>query len=195
MAEFRSAPLMEVIEPSFAYTFLHHSFTRIDAFVKRTVEAEDLVFRTAFQELESFASPTARALTIYLAVKSVTTGATRFEQDQLLSSQTLHFIYSELREKQALLLETPSKRNVPHKDEWYEDEEPIQIAEFQDQLAADLENMETAAVVPVAGTQSVRMLVDQVRPLNAVITDALARYEYNEHQLMEYMFDVMGVRD
>lgn len=34
MAEFRSADRTEIIEPAFAYTFLHHPQTRIDAYVK-----------------------------------------------------------------------------------------------------------------------------------------------------------------
>jgi hypothetical protein len=92
MAEFRSAALTEVIEPAHAYTFLHHPLTRIDAFVKRTVEEEDIVFKNAVLELENLESPSARALTVYLAVKTTTTGEAIFLQDDLLSSSRLHGI-------------------------------------------------------------------------------------------------------
>ncbi len=200
MAEFRSAPLTEVIEPAYAYTFLHHPLTRIDAFVKRTVEEEDIVFKEAMLELENLESPSARALTIYLAVKAITTGELIFQQDGLLSSSRLHGIYRNLREKQASLLENAAEMqpSQPHDDDnnyWGEQDEPIQIAEFDDQLAADLENMEAGVVEAVTGTQALQFLPDQTRALSAVITDALARYEYGENQLMEYMLDVMGVRD
>lgn len=57
MAEFRSAALTEVIEPAYAYTFLHHPLTRIDAFVKRTMEEEDVVFKQAMLELENLEEP------------------------------------------------------------------------------------------------------------------------------------------
>jgi hypothetical protein len=88
-----------------------------------------------------------------------------------------------------------SQPNFDDDDYWEEPDEPIQLAEFDHQLAADLENMEAGVVEALAGTQAVRFLSDQTRALNAVISDALARYEYGEDQLMEYMLDVMGVRD
>ncbi|HEV3037107.1 MAG TPA: hypothetical protein VHA33_04905 [Candidatus Angelobacter sp.] len=199
MAEFRSAALTEVIEPAYAYTFLHHPLTRIDAFVKRTVEEEDIVFKDAMLELENLASPSAKALTIYLAVKATTTGELEFQQDGLLSSSRLHGIYGNLREKQASLLEDIAEIQPSQPDDdsnyWEEQEQPIKIAEFDDQLSADLDNMEAGVVEAVTGTQAFRFLPDQTRAINAVITDALARYEYGEDQLMEYMLDVMGVRD
>jgi hypothetical protein len=199
MAEFRSATLTEVIEPAYAYTFLHHPLTRIDAFVKRIVEEEDIVFRQAILELENLESPSARALAIYLAVKAIITGELIFQQGALLFNPKLHGIYADLREKQASLLESAAEIQPSQPDDrdnyWEEEAEPIQIAEFDDQLAADLENMEAGVVEAITGTQAIRLLPDQTRGLNAVITDALARYEYGEDQLMEYMLDVMGVRD
>lgn len=200
MAEFRSAALTEVIEPAYAYTFLHHPLTRIDAFVKRTVEEEDIVFKDATLEVENLESPSARALTVYLAVRATVTGRAVFLQDDLLSSSRLHAIYSYLRDKQAFLLEDAaemerSQTQYDDDDYWNKQEEPTQIAEFDNQLAADLENMEARVVEALAGTQTFRFLADQTRALNAVISDALARYDYREDQLMEYMLDVMGVRD
>lgn len=168
------------------------------AFVKRSVEAEDLVFRQALLDLDAFENPSARALVLYLAVKSIISGTIEFQLEELLSNPVLHSIYGELRSKQALLLEE-SRRRKPRRmrdDDWWDEEwQPPQIAEFDEQLAADLEEMETSAVNPVIGTQSICFLSDQMRALNAVITDALARYEYNESQLIEYMLDVMGIRD
>jgi hypothetical protein len=38
-------------------------------------------------------------------------------------------------------------------------------------------------------------MTDQLRALDAVIADALARYEYTESELSSYMFSVMGVTD
>lgn len=89
----------------------------------------------------------------------------------------------------------PSQPDDDDNNYWEKLDEPIQIAEFDDQLAADLENMEAGVVEAVAGTHATRFLPDQTRGLNAVITDALARYEYGDDQLVEYMLDAMGVRD
>jgi len=202
MAEFRSAALTEVIEPAFAYTFLHHSMTRIDAFVKRSVEAEDFVFKEALHELGAYDGPSQRALVVYLAVKSVVAGMLIFDNDMLQSSSTLHSAYSELRQKQAKLLDQrseDSQRKIDKDDRDKEDDDwnvqTVQIADFQEQLAIDLEALESGVLASVAGSQSTRFLGDQVKAVNAVIANALARYDYNESQLMSYMFDVMGVLD
>jgi hypothetical protein len=200
MAEFKSAMLTEVIEPAYAYTFLNYPATRIDAFVKRTVEAEDLVFKDALSELGNY-GPSAQALAIYIAVKSILTGESVFEQDELLDSAALRSIYGELRQKQALLLEAAAQNDRSsdddEDDDWAEqwEEEPIQISEFQEQLATDLDIIESGVATQITGTQSIRFLAGQMRALSAIIADALARYEYQPDQLMNYMFDVMGIRD
>ena len=43
-AEFRSAHLTELVEPAYAFTFLHHRKTRVEALVKRLHEADAIVF-------------------------------------------------------------------------------------------------------------------------------------------------------
>lgn len=54
--------------------------------------------------------------------------------------------------------------------------------------------MNTAVLDQNNRDASIKFLPDQTRSLNAVITDALARYDYTPNQLIEYMFDVMGIR-
>ena len=48
----RSATRTEIIEPAFAYTFLTHPRSRVDAIVKRTLQAEDVVFKKALEAIE-----------------------------------------------------------------------------------------------------------------------------------------------
>lgn len=85
-------------------------------------------------------------------------------------------------------------------DEYFDDdheeerEEPIQLLGFEDQLVIDLDTMNTAVLDQNNRDASIKFLPDQTRSLNAVITDALARYDYTPNQLIEYMFDVMGIR-
>lgn len=199
MAEFRSADRTEVIEPPFAYTFLHHPRTRIEALVKRTMEADDFVFRRALEWLDH-PSPSARALSVFLTVKSVLRGETRFPLDQLLREPSLHRIYDELREKQEALLSesSPSSTNpmAAADDEesfWESDYEGEQVGDFVDQIAVDLETLEGDTELDSL-SDNVLLRTDQMRALTAVIADALARYEYNEEQLMSYMFDLF-IRD
>lgn len=88
MAEFRSAERTEVIEPAYAYTFLHHPKTRVDAFVKRTMEAGDLVFRQAYDSLPD-SSPSARALAIFMIARTATSGVPQFSEGELLQEPVL----------------------------------------------------------------------------------------------------------
>jgi hypothetical protein len=89
-----------------------------------------------------------------------------------------------------------AREDNPDEDEWEEneEEEPMQLDDFEDQLAKDLELL-GSDIVELEASPNILLRTDQLRALNAVITDALARYDYNEHGLMPYMFTVMGVRD
>ena len=206
MAEFRSADKTEIIEPGFALTFLTHPSTRVEALVKRAMESGDLVFRLALESLE-LPSPSARALTIFMVVRSVLTGLLRFNVDEFSQDPTLRNVYDELRDHQTYLLDqsrqyaleqTTSHDDNPDEDEaWEEDEEeePIQLDYFEGQLAKDLEIMDSDIVDLDPASPNVLLRTGQVRALSAVVTDALARYDYSEPQLMAYMFSLMGVRD
>lgn len=98
MAAFKDAERTEVIEPAYAFTFLHHPKARIEAYVKRSVETEDIVLRLALESIE-IPSSSARALIIYITIKSVLTGRQRFKVEDLLSDSTLRASYNELREQ------------------------------------------------------------------------------------------------
>jgi hypothetical protein len=192
MAEFRSADRTEVIEPAYAYTFLHHPKTRVEALIKRAMEEEDYVFQLARTSLE-LDSPSARALAIFMVVKSAFTGTSHFTIDEFLADPILRNIYEDLRAQQADLLEQ-SKQSIDWEDN-DEDYPPVQLVDFEDQIAVDLEMLETDVVELERATQDVDLRLDRVRALNAVVMDAVARYEHNEAQLMSYMFTLMRVRD
>lgn len=225
MAEFKSADRTEVIEPAFAFTFLHHPITRIDAFVKRSLEAGDMVFRDALEEVRGFAGPSSQALVILLAVNSILSGKSLFHIEELLGEKALRDIYDELREKQKATLaldaeelealdfdsdeeNDPDGENEPDRDfeegemseedsdDWEDSEEPqMPIAEFQDQLTIDLELIDSLATSEPKGSEGIQFLGTELRALTAVITDAIARYGYNKSELVNYMYDVMGIRD
>lgn len=75
-AEFKSANVTEVIEPAFAYAFLFMPKTRIEAIVKRILEADDYVYKQALNSLY-FETPSAKALAVFLSVQFSVTGNSR----------------------------------------------------------------------------------------------------------------------
>lgn len=216
-AAFKTASQTEIIEPGFVITFMNHPATRIDALVKRMMEAKDIVFKRAQEELANYESPSARALIIFmLATTTFREKDAFFDQERLTSERTLGDIYEELRNRQASLLHEFRGKKEPLRaieedrdaggplgsdveddlDDEYEldNDEPIQLREFNEQLAIDLDEIDTDTIQQ-SGTDAFQIEAQQFRALTAVITDAVARYDYGRDQVIEYMVDVMGLRD
>jgi hypothetical protein len=185
MAEFRSADRTEVIEPVFAYTFLLHPKARVEALVTRAMEAQDYVFRSALESLDDLTSPSARGLAVFIVVRWVLTGKLLFRVEELLADATLRKIYGELQVQQNTLL-------VNMRDP---EDEPYHLYDFDQQLAEDLAILDSDIVVLDASSTCVRLEPNRVRSLVAITSDALSRYEYADGQLLEYMFNLMGIRD
>lgn len=203
-AEYRSDSQTEVVEPEYAYTFFHHPRTRVEALIKRVFEAEDLVFKRALATLE-LRSPTARALAIFLTVKHTLTGQASYSSDALLGERTLQIVYDQLRNRQEELLDVArqvtlerdlARRQDEQEHEWEDEEDPPQVAEFQEQIVLDLDLLNNDIIeIDSSHHDDIQLRVDQQLPLIAVVADARARYEHNEQDLVAYMFNVMGVYD
>lgn len=207
-AEFRSAEKTEVIEPSFAYTFMHHPQARIDALIKRTLEAEDIVFKRALESIE-LPSPSARALAIFMAMQ-LAKGKTSINQNLITTDDFLKTIFDEIRVIQETLLEVfeateekqKNKTSVieveedQEENDWYEEEEePAQIAEFEEQIVYDLDLLEGDLIDLDSSSNEVIIRAQEMLPLTAVIVDAFVRYEYDENDVLPYMFNLFGVLD
>ena len=202
-AEFRSAHQTEIIEPAFAYTFLHHPRARIDAVVKRSLQAEDVVFKKALETIDIF-GPSARALAVVIAVHFALEGKDSFDPTVLLTNHTLRSVYEELRRRQEVAVEefykSREKRRKRRKTKaWDEedddDEVPIRIANFEEQLGKDLAILENLIIdVPATG-ETLTIRSEAVMPLTAVIVDAVVRYRYDTKSILPYMFSLTGVLD
>ena len=186
-AEFKTADRTEVIEPAFAYTFLHYPKTRLEAWIKRTMEEGDLVFKLALESLR-LTSPFARALAVFLTVRFVLSGSPRFWSDKITANPVLKNIHEQLSEQQLELL-SGDQVVLDDDDEF----EPIALKEFEQQTAEDLELLEGDLLDVDSDSDEIVLRTDQLRPLVAVVADALARYEHTDNELMSYMFSVMGV--
>jgi hypothetical protein len=176
-AEFRSAKKTEIIDPEFSFTFLHHKASRVNALVKRTLEAEDLVFKRALELLE-IPSPSARGLAIFIAVQYAAHGKTTFEYKALKSNPVLRDIYDEFMNREAL-----------------EEEEVINASGSESQIAQDLSHLETDLIDLDSTSENVVVRTKDMLPLSAVIIDALVRYDYNAEDVLPYMLSLFGVMD
>jgi hypothetical protein len=152
-SSFKTTDRTEVIEPEFAYTFLFMPKTRIEAIVKRTMEADDYVFREALTSLD-FETPTANALAVFLSVHFVTAGRPHITTAELIADKALRTVYEEIREKQAELIASTLRETDEElefnevdeepgqdEDDSYEeddDHEPVELEEFEPQLVSDI---------------------------------------------------------
>jgi hypothetical protein len=211
-AAFKTTDRTEIIEPEFVYTFLFMPKTRVEAIVKRTMEADDYVFKEALASL-NFETPTAKALAVLLSVYFVTTGNPQIAFAELNDDNALRTIYEELRERQAELIastlrerdevleslrdgaEYGQDEDESDDEDGYDNEPPVELEDFALQLVSDIALLEDAVLEVGSSSESYQILTEQLRPLCAVAFDALVRYQYNGEQLLEYMFSVMGVRD
>ena len=205
---FRSTERTKVIEPRFAYTFLKSPATTAEAFVKRTMQADDIVFRKALDSLDQ-SSQSAQALAIFLAIKAVITGQREFSHIEVVSNAELRRVYDGLQEKQAQMLEgaldadeaaevdEPDMETTDEDDlDFYDDDpEGVRVAEFEPQLTEDFETLEGDLIDRDSGSATFALKADQLYALNAVIADALARYEYTESELLAYMLSIAGILD
>lgn len=181
-AEFRSANGTEVIEPAFAYSFLFMSRTRIEAIVKRTLEADDYVFQQALNSLD-FETPSAKALAVFLSVQFAISGNSHITFPELTEQKALRIIYEELREKQAELIAStlretdgglegdegersegygPDETEDEEEDD-YDDEDIVELEDFEPQLVSDVELLENDILERDASSESYRILTDQLR--------------------------------
>jgi hypothetical protein len=203
-AAFKSAARTEVIEPAYAFTFLHHPKARIDAYVKRSMEADDIVVRMALDSIE-IPSPTARALIVFMTVKSVLTGKQAFKVDELRSEPILRASYDELREQHSALIDSingadaggvgSSKHEPEMSGAWSRDYPVQRVADFEVQLADDLSLVETDLLEYSSDSGEYSLAMNSLRGLRAVVSDAVARYDYEEPELVSYMYSLAQVHD
>lgn len=200
-AEFRSAERTEVIEPEFMYTFFKHPRNRIDAWVKFAWEADDTVLKRAIEAIQ-FANASARALAIFIAVESAAIGITSMNRNELISSPILQRVYDEIRERQQEMLEEAEAEDEDDWEEWEDEEEyedaydgTAPIAEFEEQLAEDLDLLDTDLVSIDAKSEIIDLRHEQLLPLVAVVADALVRHEYTKENVLPYMFSLFRVLD
>jgi len=187
-AEFRSADKTEIIEPAYAYTFLQHTQKRIDAFVKRTLESEDIVFKKANDALKGL-DPTVKALAIFVSTELAVKGNNTLSLNAIQSNTMLNQVYDTLREQQEQELKRLRKRKS-----FRTLREEQHIAPFEQQLAEDMEILEDN-FIELNTTSNDSIVVKNILPLTAMITDALVRYDYNADEVLEYMFNLTGVVD
>ncbi|HVM60269.1 MAG TPA: hypothetical protein VMV72_05315 [Verrucomicrobiae bacterium] len=168
-AEFRSDTKVEVIEPAYAYPFLVRTESRVHARLKRNFDKRDVVLEKAFETLR-LSAPGERALVVYLTSKYVTQGRSDFKLESIMQD--------------------------PHLEGAYQGFKDV-VQEFDFQITEDLQNLVNASFIEfdVSTGESLRLRTECVRPVAALIMDAIVRYEYDADNILPYAFSLLEIGD
>lgn len=168
-AEFRSADRTIVVEPTFALTFLSLYQSRIDAFIKRALTADDWVLKRALDTLK-MSSPTASGLAVYLIVKQLVDNQEPISVETLQDCQSLRQFYREAR-----LTTGRTRRRFSF-----------------EQLANDLQMLEEQLIEIEDQTISVRRA--EALPVLALASDAMVRFDYTADTIFPYLLNLLGIQ-
>ena len=78
---------------------------------------------------------------------------------------------------------------------WSRDYPVKLVQDFEAQIADDLSLVETDLLEYCSDSGEIILRTNSVLALRAVVSDAVARYSYDEPELVAYMFSLAGVRD
>jgi hypothetical protein len=125
-------------------------------------------------------NPSARALAIFLTIKHVVSGSRCYMIEDLTRDFTLRTVYEDLRKRQEELLDIAHQvaleRSIARSEGEEEDscepdddeEDPIQLADFEQQIAEDLELLDSDLVEMDSGSHNIMLRTDALRPVTAV---------------------------
>lgn len=195
-AEFRTADRTLVIEPTYTYSFLNIPDHRIHAVVKRTLDADDIVWKRAIEAIE-FPSISARLLSVYISLQWVAGRRNICVNDLLRSNELMNF-YEKVREKDEqindqILFEEQEDEIDPDSQDGFD----LTLAgqTYDERLAFDLEIIEQGVIAVNSSNGEIVVFETQLLPIIALITDAMARYDYQFNDVLPYMLDMLGILD
>jgi hypothetical protein len=200
-AEFRSADRTLVVEPGFAYQFLHMPELRVNAFLKRMLETGDFVYRLAIDDIERY-TPSQAAVASYLIVQTLVEPEMVITDASLHSSGVVQQIYMRIPDVEydyedeiwdTLREQDSSEIEITGDGDWDRPMPELMNRTFEERLSADVASLNEGLID--IEKDSGRVLVHPQRAvgLTALIADAMARYGYEPDEIPQYVLEMLGV--
>ena len=194
-AEFAKHPVIKVIEPEFALTFLSLTELQIDAYVKALFSSDDIVYRQAVESLIGL-TPTERAIIFSLLSMLLCEQKETVNIKELTSSSFLTAIYSEVPDiVSAWYRDYDYAKDL---DEAFQAGESVSYRgrelpkeDIQPRIAVDLDYLEDR-LITCATEDHYSINIQATRAVAAVMLDGQVRYGYEGNDLLRYMMDVFG---
>jgi hypothetical protein len=159
-------PNITIVEPEYAFGFLHLSSQAAGAFVKRFFSKEDIVFRTAVESLDGLTR--AQCALVVEAIRL----------DAIASSRGLGLSRADLVES-SIVRELYSKyRRVGER------------GSVQERVAQDIDALDGDPFQTDAYSDRITVRSDGYNAVKAIMLDGEVRYGYKDQELVEYLVEI-----
>jgi len=190
-----------VIDPQYAITFLRLNEIRIAAVVDSVLRKDDLVYKKVRGIIDDL-TPTEAALSVAIVYESIIDRKTNLDMELIRNSKFIKEIYNRVpdypRDYYFFYDEDlsnideendDSEEKIKENSESYEDRK----RDFNTRLSEDLDLLDGQLFSIKGESGEIELDYDYGLPIQAILLDAMVRYEYNGDELLNYFLNALGV--
>jgi hypothetical protein len=190
-----------VIDPQYATTFLRLNEIRIAAVVESVLRKDDLVYRKARDTVEDL-TPTEAALSIAIVYQSLIDQRANLAMDLIRNSKFVKEIYKRVPDypRDYYFFYDEDLRNIDEEDEENDDsKENVEETpedrkrDFDTRLSEDLDVLDGKLFSINGESGEIELDYNYGLPIQAILLDAMVRYEYKDEELLNYILNALGV--
>lgn len=198
---FGTSGTVTVIDPQFAITFLRLNEIRIAAVVDSVLRKDDLVYQKV-RDIVNDLTPREAALSIVIVYESLIKRKTSLDMESIRNNKYIKEIYNRVPdyprdyyffydEDLANIDEENDNSEEKNKEnsEYYEDRK----RDFNIRLSEDLDLLDGQLFSINGESGAIELDYDYGLPIEAILLDATVRYEYKGEELLNYIFNALGI--
>ncbi|GAB1782016.1 hypothetical protein [Priestia aryabhattai] len=178
--EFINLTHVYVVEPDYAFTFLHLSETQIDATIRILYSKEDIIYIEGLSIVQNL-TPTQKAIIYFFICEFIYREKFSVDYTYIVKNNFIREFY---------------KKIPDYSDEWFfleESDSNYQLRELsiKERIGNDLERLDNILINNI-GNQSYSLNISNIQPLLILMMDGNIRYGYDDNELIYYMLEIFG---
>jgi hypothetical protein len=209
---FGTSNAVTIIDPQYAITFIRLNEIRITAVVDSVLRKDDFVYERAKIMLGDY-TPTEVALSLAIAYESIINPKTNANMELIRNRKFIKEVYDRLPDyPRDYYFFEEELEYIDEEDDDFE-EETKRLSEdfgvkwvngkfkppadrkrdFNMRLSEDFDLLDGQLFSLNGETGEIELDYNSALPLQAILLDAMVRYEYNGDDLLRYIFNALGV--
>lgn len=193
--EFSKTKEITVIDPTYILTFFKVNELKINAQIEGMLKDEDIVFERA-KNLIGDLTPSEVAILITIIGKLIFGGKREINFKEIKEVHFIRSIYSYLPDIDRDLYFYDEEDEYLGNDldeEDILDNDKIVGRSFEERFYEDLEYLNIDFITLDTRSESFKVELEYIQPIQSILLDAIVRYEYDLNDLLEYGFNALGV--